>query len=204
MLMDFAALVDKYQIDLQGGILHLGAHLAEEAPLYGNAPVVWVEANAGVLPKIEDVLRNFPTQRLVHALIYSDDDVELDFNITNYDGMSSSILTFGTHPEFSPDTVFVDKVRMASTTVDTLVDTHNVQASGLVMDLQGCEGPALRGATRLLPRISWVLTEINDQEVYIGATQVTELDAILSDFERVETYWVPGQGWGDGLWVRRS
>lgn len=203
MLMDFASLVETYDLKLDG-VLHLGAHLAEEAPLYAahDTPVLWVEGNEKVLPKIHHVLRRYPKQSLVHALVWSEDDVEKAFNVTNHDGMSSSLLEFGTHPTFSPDTVFVDKVTMTTTTVDTIVEREGFRATGLVMDLQGCEGPALLGAKRLLPHLEWVLTEVNCEEVYQGCTRIEQLDQMLVGFRRVETYWVPGQGWGDAAYRR--
>jgi hypothetical protein len=47
--------------------------------------------------------------------------------------------------------------------------------------------------------------EVNKDEVYIGCTKVDELDEVLREvgMERVETHWVPGQGWGDGFWLKQ-
>lgn len=206
MLMDLAVLVDRWSIPVAGGVLHLGAHLAEEAPAYAalDAEVVWVEANPAVLHKIEQVLRRFPKQRLVHALVADVGGEIRPFHVTNYDGMSSSLLAFGSHPEFSPDTVFVDELNLTTSTVDAIVDEFDVRASFLVMDLQGAEGMALAGATRLLPHLDAVMSEVNDRDVYQGCAKVWELDEMLGEhgLERVETSMVPGQGWGDALWVR--
>lgn len=205
MLMSFSNLVDKYSMTIHG-VLHGGCHLAEEAPIYRDAGitnVTWIEANPAVLPKIESVLREFPTQRLIHALLAETDGEELTLNITNYDGMSSSVLAFGTHPQFSPDTVFVDQVSMSSRCIDSLAEEHGITANLLNLDLQGFEGPVLRGAAKFLEQVEYIITEVNCEQVYVGATQIEEIDTILADFERVETYWVPGQGWGDCLMIRR-
>lgn len=207
MLMDFNSLVAKYKMNITG-VLHLGAHLAEEAALYHENSVTnvwWVEGNPIVMPKLKKRLAKYPCHKLVEALVYSEDGVDLNFNVTNYDGMSSSILEFGTHPQFSPDTIFVDKVQLKSKTVDTLVAENNISGVNLLnMDLQGAELHCVKGATEFLQGVDYILTEVNKAQVYIGAAQVKELDQYLVDFQRVETYWVPGQGWGDGLYIRRG
>jgi FkbM family methyltransferase len=209
MLMDLDVLASTYgMVGNVTGVLHLGAHLAEEAADYQrvfgpDVPVWWVEANPDVIPTIERIISVYPNQQVIRALVWERIGVWMEFHRTNYDGMSSSIYEFGTHPTFSPDTVMVDTIRQPTITVDDLVVICGVKANMLVMDLQGAEGPALRGAEWHLPHVRWVMSEVNCEEVYVGATQIGELDALLSDFERVETYWVGDQGWGDALWVRR-
>lgn len=204
MLMSFHDLAKKYEFTITG-VLHVGAHLAEEAELYAaySVPVWWVEANPAVSSKIIQNIGRYPRQTLIQALVYEEDGVELDFNVTNYDGMSSSILEFGTHTSFSPDTVFVDTIKLRTTTIDSIVASHNINANFLNMDLQGAELHALKGAEKYLHEVDYVLSEVNKDQVYVGCAQVEELDEFLSDFERVETYWVPGQGWGDALYIRK-
>jgi FkbM family methyltransferase len=207
MLMDLAALTKKYGI-APTGVLHLGAHLAEEAGdyarLYPRTTVHWVEANPAVHAKIAAKLRRYHRQQLIPALIADVDDEVRPFHVTNYDGMSSSLLEFGTHPEFSPDTVFVDHLELPTTTVDTLVASFGITADFLVMDLQGAELMALRGATQFLHGVRWVMSEVNKAEVYVGCAQVDELDELLAGYglERVETHWVGEQGWGDAAWIK--
>lgn len=205
--MSFPALIERYNMAVTG-VVHLGAHLAEEAQIYAAAgirDVWWVEGNGAVLPKINLELRHYPGQRLIHAVVYETDGAEVDFNITNYDGMSSSILEFGTHPTFSPDTVFVDKVRVRARSVDGLVAEHGITGANLLsMDLQGAELSALKGALKFLQNVDYVLSEVNEADVYVGCAKVWELDEMLVDFDRVETYWVPEQHWGDALWIRKS
>lgn len=209
MLMPFPQLVLKHKIQNVTGVLHVGAHLAEEAEVYSSVlgddmSVWWVEANPRVYSTIEKRLTGYPTQRLIQALVYEEDGIVLDFNVTNHDGMSSSILEFGTHTTFSPDTVFVETITLPTRTIDSLVQEHNVVANFLNMDLQGAELLALKGAKSFLRNVDYVLTEINDREVYVNCAKVEELDAFLAfyNLERVETYWVPDQGWGDALYKR--
>ena len=206
MLMSLPELHEKYGMKIES-ILHVGAHLAEEASLYDSlnvGKVWWIEGNPQVIPKIKRNLKPYNKQIIIEALVYSTKNVELDFNITNYDGMSSSILEFGTHPTFSPDTIFVDKIKKLSTTIDDLVAENSIEANFLNMDLQGAELHALQGATNYLETVDYIITEVNNKEVYVNCAKVDQLDKFLKDFRRVETFWVKNQGWGDACYVRKD
>ena len=209
MLLDFTSLVAKYDLKITG-ILHLGANLAQEAREYSSLDihnVVWVEANGDNIPAIKRAVEPYG-HYVIEALITDVDGDERMFNITNYDSMSSSIFDFGTHPTFSPDTVFVDHRVLTTSTVDSLMKLHHQTVfSGinmLNMDLQGAEMLALRGARNFIKQVDIVMSEVNTAEVYVGCAQLEELDAFLGDegFKRVETHMVGNQGWGDGLWLR--
>lgn len=208
MLLDLEVLARKYRMKVTG-VLHAGAHLAEEAEVYSRlfpgAPVWWVEANADVIPKIKQRLRRFPNQQVFEALLWAEPDIEMPFNVTNHDGMSSSILEFGTHPEFSPETVFVDHRTLTTTTIDRLVYDEKIRANLLNMDLQGVEWAVAKGGRDFIDdQVDYINSEVNIAEVYKGCTQMNELDAFFTDmeFRLVETSIVPGQGWGDALWIR--
>lgn len=207
MLMDLTELVDKYAMEISGA-LHLGAHLCEESPVYhslGVPKVAWVEANPAVIPKCLKALRGYPEQFIVNACVAEVDGDRRTFNVTNYDGMSSSLLRFGTHPQFSPDTVFVNHLEVETITVDSLAKQYDLSGINFLnADLQGAELMALQGAAEFLQGVDYLMLEVNKTEVYIGCAKVEQLDALLADFKRVETYWVPKQGWGDALWIRKG
>lgn len=208
MLLDFDEMCAKYDLEEEVlGVLHIGAHLAEEAPFYAKHninPVWWVEANPAVREKIMAAIEPYPEQQLLIALVYSQTGLMLPFNVTNYDGMSSSIFEFGTHPQFSPDTVFESELSLKTWTIDNIVEICDISANFLVMDIQGAELHALQGADVFLDGVEFVMSEVNQEEVYKGCAKVWELDELLGRYglKRVETNWVPGQGWGDALWVK--
>lgn len=203
--MSLQDLVTKFNMKIDG-VLHVGAHLGEEASTYsemGIERVVWVEGNPLVIGKLAANLKPYG-QEYIQALVYSKEGDVIDFHVTNYDGMSSSILEFGTHPTFSPDTVFEHTLLLKTRTIDSLAIEYAVTANFLNMDLQGAELHALQGATQFLGKVEYIMTEVNKAEVYVGCARVEQLDDFLHEFERVETYWVPEQGWGDALYIRRA
>lgn len=206
MLLDLKEMYQRYDLKIEG-ILHVGAHLAEEAALYhslGIHNVWWIEGNEDNIPRIkEEVARFGSAAKVLCALITDKDGDEVTFNITNYDSMSSSVLEFGTHPTFSPDTVFVERRKLRTCTLDSLVRASGItNVNFLNMDLQGAELMALQGATKLISNLDYVYTEVNCKEVYVHCAQVEQLDEFLVGFQRVETGWVAEQGWGDALYVR--
>lgn len=205
MMMDFPDLIRKWSLQISG-VLHIGARIGEEAEDYaaaGISNVWWVEGNPAVMPKLRAKVNPFG-HKVIEALVWEEDGATKTFNVTNLDGLSSSMLEFGTHKQFSPDMVFEQRLELPTRTVDSLVAEHGITGTNLLcMDLQGCELSALKGATKFIDQVDYIMTEVNQDEVYVGCARVEALDAHLSDFERVETYWVGTQGWGDGLYVRR-
>jgi FkbM family methyltransferase len=212
MLLDFEEQVRLRNLHVTG-IIHVGAHLAEEAPVYDRlgVPVLWIEANEDLRDKIMWAIKDYPNQVLWQKFgpVINDDGDEVMFNITNYDSMSSSVFEFGTHPTFSPDTVFVEHRPLVCQTLDTIVEkffggSEVLPYNTLVMDIQGAELLALKGATQYLKYVDHIYCEVNRAEVYVGCAQQPELAAFLPDFDYVAEHMVGDQGWGDGLFVRRS
>lgn len=203
MMLEWDWIVETYLAGIVKGIIHVGAHFAEEAEGYGNEgiPVWWIEADPSLLEYIEEVIKPYPEQRLIHALVTDKNRGKRQFNVSNNDGMSSSVLEFGTHAKAHPDTVFVEQLSLPQRTLDSLVAQYEIEANMLVMDIQGAEGLALAGAKNLLPSLDFVMSEVNVKEVYKGCARLKDLDGVLAGFERVEIV-LTAHGWGDALWAR--
>ena len=206
MTDDFLELVTRYGMPGRVvGIIHAGAHVAEEARVYfdafGAVPVWWIEANPAVIRTLRAEAGRYPNQRVIEALLSDVDGEKRDFHVTSNDGESSSLLEFGTHSTLYPNIVFVDTLTLLTRTLDSLVTEHGITANMLVMDLQGAEGLCLAGASRLLPSLDFILSEVNKTEIYKGCVKVWELDKMFADLERVETLWC-GDEAGNALWVR--
>jgi FkbM family methyltransferase len=205
MMLPFKELVAKYNMAIRG-VVHVGARLGEEAPLYdaaGVRRVWWIEGNPRIIQRLTRNVGMYG-HSVIEALVTDTDGAIIDFHVTNHDGMSSSILGFGTHPTFSPDTVFVEHLRLSTSTLDTLVARHRItDCNMLMMDLQGAELLCLKGASNFLRGVDYIISEVNSAEVYVGCAKVHELDEHLAGFERVETHWVRDQGWGDALYIRK-
>ncbi len=186
------------------GIIHVGAQLGGEWVYYeeiGCRNVTWIEANPAVIERLRATVEPVG-HRVIEALVGDEDGKESPFNVTNIDGLSSSIFEFGTHKDFSPDMVFEKRLTLKMRTLDSLIAEHGItDVNFLVMDTQGAEGLVLKGAQGLLPQLVAVYSEYNLTQVYEGCIELPELDRMLLGFGRVKT-WHGGPGWGDAIWVR--
>jgi len=216
MLIPLDGLIKKYGLKING-VLHLGAHLGEEAMVYyaeNCGPVYWVEANPELIAPLTKHVRQFPKQVVIEALVTDRAGEEVTFHVTKnvttpkgqIDHMSSSVLKLGTHRQSSPYVKPSHDITCVSTTVDDLVANGSMVFNFMNLDLQGAELLALRGATETLPMVDAIYTEVNAREVYVGCALLPDLDRYLGTFglTRVETEWAGKAGWGDALYIRRE
>ena len=206
MLIEFSHLCQKYQFTPKG-IIHIGAHDLEEMSQYlyrGVSKIVWVEGNPDLVSKNSRRVDG-TNQKLFHGLVYSEDDKEVEFNITN-NLQSSSILEFGKHKEYHPHVDLVESRKMTTTRVDSLLEKNEINPEEfdfVNLDIQGVELQALKGFGKYLDNIKYIYTEVNSGEVYKNNDSIEDLDLFLSEFgfKRVETEMTPFE-WGDAFYIR--
>lgn len=206
MLIPIKQLIN--QIGPITGILHIGAHECEELAAYNEAgikgeDVVWVEAIDAICER--NRARRIPN--VYNAVITDRDDQDVVFNVAN-NGMSSSVLELGTHKLMHPHIHYVDKLKKKTITIDSFFARNGLDAKKFnywVMDIQGAELMALRGAPKSIQYANAMYLEVNEDELYKDCGLIGELDALLKEagFDRVETL-MTRYGWGDALYVRRK
>jgi FkbM family methyltransferase len=208
MLIDIRTLKSKYDMEIEG-VIHVGAHLAEEARVYadlGVSRVFWIEGNPDLIPKLEKIASKYRHNKVINALVTDEEGADVDFNIAN-NGQSSSVLELKTHLREHPEVHYVGKRTLMSRTLDSLAAEHHFGMSNFMnIDLQGAELLALKGATDLLARtIDYVYTEVNTKELYAGCVRIDTLDAYLHAFGfcRFDTE-MTRHGWGDALYIKQT
>jgi FkbM family methyltransferase len=212
MLIDYRYITNKY--GNPRGIIHLGAHLAEELDVYlqnGQNKVVWVEANPNLFEDLKDVLKN--TSHLVFNQLLSDKDGErMKFNIAknyyNENYQSSSVLDFGTHETDHPHIKMESSIILESKTISTLFSENNLNFDDydfVNLDLQGYELPVIKGFGQNLSKMKYIYVEVNTGEVYINCSKLDEVDDYLGKygFERVEIS-MTDANWGDALYIKKN
>lgn len=168
------------------GIIHVGANVGQEAERYarGGQRVVWIEPNPSLIPRLRSNAERHPGQMVIEALVSERDGDELDFHIANNDGHSSSILNMKAHRHMFPDVKYVDRLRMRTQTLPTLLAEHGIDGSAydtLVLDTQGAELMVLRGADQMLRGFRYIQTEAPDFEAYAGCPTREILVAYLAE-----------------------
>jgi FkbM family methyltransferase len=187
-------LVKKYKMDIRG-IIHVGAHAAEEKLVYDEigAPVLWIDGNKDLCRRIAKKIKS--PNRLKCAVIADDYKDVVWYSTTRT--ASDSILK----PE--KNLKDVKDLRITGMALVQAFPLSHFQGSEnfLNLDIQGAELLALQGAD--ISRFDYVYTEVHEVETYKGCAKVWEIDKILCDFSRVETKMIKKRGWGDALYVRQ-
>lgn len=209
MLLPFSQLKKKYK-NFPSKILHLGAHLAEEAEEYsanGITDVIWVEGNAGLIDGLKNKLQNYPlNSKIYNVMISEKDKEEIIFNITDFDQSSSILepaLTQKLHKTKVVETQKIIGRRLDNYFLENAISLDDYKL--MAIDLQGYELHAIKSLGNLLNNFDFIMTEINLKELYKNCTLLRDLDFFLANhgFVRKETF-VNENFWGDALYVRQS
>jgi FkbM family methyltransferase len=191
------------------GVLHVGAHEAEEALEYiengfqKNGKIIWIEAQENLAL---DLTRKLDPKihQVICAAAWDKNDEELEFNITSKDA-SSSLLPLGKHAERYPSITVEKKVKIRTSRLDSVLPS-DAQFNFLVLDIQGAELRAIEGLGSYLNGVNWIFTEVSKEELFVGSSLIDEFDSRLGElgFRRVFTEWDRKAGWGDALYARKE
>lgn len=187
------------------GVLHVGAHTAEEWPEYlkfGWTPITWVEAQPELAKKlVERLPSNLNT--VIQGVVWSKPGLHMTLQVSN-NTASTSLLDFNTHSIEHPDIVVESTLSVTTTTLEEITP-RNLKFEMLVIDIQGAELEALKGFTGRLGSVKWIYSEVNKKELYKNCARVSEIDAFLVPygFKRKITRWTI-HGWGDALYVNEN
>ncbi len=187
------------------GIIHIGARHAEELKYYsdlGMNNILWIEADPTAEQHLMDAVANHPGSK-VAMFAAADSNGTIDLHITSNDGHSSSILK-PQMEKYYPGIVETKLVTVPKHKLDDYLspldqDKYNI----IVIDVQGAELIALKGAVNTLEHIDVVIAEINYTALYAGSVLIKDLDQFLEKqgFTRVDTI-SGGYYTGDAMYVK--
>jgi FkbM family methyltransferase len=206
MLIDFRKLFPKYGIQPKG-ILHVGANVGEEAPVYdelGIKNVQWVEANPYICEKLR--LNVEPLGHKWYNFAAGDQNENIMLHESNNGSQSSSILDLGTHKVAHPEVHYLRDIPVQMRRIDDVFTPYSlIDVDFLNMDIQGAELKALKGMGEFLKYFKWAYLEVNKEELYKGCALVQDIDTYMLGFgfKRVETMWCGNTGWGDALYIKK-
>lgn len=206
MLIPLDKLVSDHSLRISG-VLHLGAHLGEEAAAYqavGASRVIWIEGNPELIPELTRAVSAYPGHE-VHNLLVADRDSDAVLKVAN-NSQASSLLDFGSHKEHHPEVCDDHRIEARTQRLDGWIRANQISLENinfLNIDLQGAELMALKGLGRHLDAFEAVYTEVNTGSVYIGCPSLFEMDRFLAarGFLRVALKLTQCQ-WGDALYLR--
>ena len=206
MLISLSTLCEKYKF-IPSGVLHIGAHELEEMESYlslGVDNIIWLEGNQDLVDKNSEKIAG-TNQVIISSVVYSEDGLEMDFNITN-NMQSSSLLEFDKHKDYHPSVVIERIVKVKTSRVDTILEKNKIEKDRfdfVNLDIQGVEMKALSGFGDYLNSVKYIYTEVNTGSVYKNNDLLDDLDIFLEKlgFNRVETFMTDYE-WGDAFYIR--
>jgi FkbM family methyltransferase len=167
------------------GVLHLGAHKGEEADIYQwlGKKVIWIEAIPKVFNQLKDNLYFYSDQEAYCLLLGDMDNIKKIFYISNNDSVSSSLFKFSKNTldgkYFSEQALKTEnEIKLEMSKLDTFVKKNNIDISNYnhwIVDLQGAELLALKGAENSLDFCDTLLIEISKLDIYENGVLWPEL-----------------------------
>lgn len=159
--------VVEYYLRQSKGILHIGAHIGQEARYYAELgkSVLWIEADSETYLKLVENISGFENQKAINVLV-SDRKQFIDFHVTSNDGLSSSALKLSEFGKFTWEISNVKTERYLSKTLDDIEELKRGDYDFWIIDVQGFELQVLKGALHSLSQAKWLLVECSTQKFY--------------------------------------
>lgn len=132
------------------------------------------------------------------------------FHILNHSSSSLFTPNLDLLRKIIPDFEVRKEIQVCTITLDTSLREHYEQLGNnkldtfLILDIQGGELEAIKGATELLERVGWIQAEVSTAELYQDQNTLAQLDEYLKGkgFNRVSTRIHPELNHGDALYFR--
>lgn len=186
-------------------VLHIGAHIGQEAPFYAecDAGVIWIEANPNSIQELEENISKFSGQKAFNLLLGKQTSSGIPFFIATNEGASSSIFTFrdseNTGSPKMSDVLILDMFRL-----DDVFDSKDLETyRHWVLDVQGAEIEVLEGAGKLLSVARSILVESKRYSEYKGGANWDDLLNFLKS-RGFQNMWNPIENEEDNILFIRN
>lgn len=173
------------------GIIHAGAHTAEERVYYKDIPTKWIEAD----PELYEAL---DVKQKYHFAATSKQQGVVQL-YQSYFRAASSLHRPNLNAKRRSDTATENVISVPTNTIGSI---QEYGYNFLNLDIQGNEYDALLGTD--ISQIDYIYTEVHRVDTYHCCSKIEQIDEYLSSngFKRINTLWLR-EGWGDALYVRK-
>jgi FkbM family methyltransferase len=197
-----------------GGLIHVGAHHAEELCIYHKhrvKDILWVEAFEGTMPVLKRRIRSHPGSKVACFAAGEEEKEGVTFHVPLASHDCASLLP--PTSDYKEGFRRVGQKRWTEVSVkqkrlDHFVRNMNdgVRYNVFVLDTQGGELKVLKGATGLLAGVDAIVTEFSIKRLYEDQPLLDDLDTFLAqhDFVRIQTLPTWHLHHGDALYVKRE
>jgi FkbM family methyltransferase len=203
------------------GMIHIGADVGQEVPQYfeyGFKNIILIEANPDSYRILASRFGQHPNVRLFNFAICDKEGV-IDFHIhTSRSGSTepASILPMKRFKEIVKTLHTPKTIQVPAITLDSLFETYSIardEYNFINIDIQGAELLAFAGATKVMPAIDAIVSEVNLVEMYQSGALESEIVAFLAQhgFEKRRAVYhtlydeqSTFPAWGECLFVKRD
>lgn len=200
-----------YNVEIRG-VIHIGASTGEELNIYKNLKVqdvLWIEADPKTYAKLVDniiINKDLPNS-IAENFAASNENGEAEFYITS-NKVSSSLMQLDLHKSVYPEIKFEETIMVKTKKLDTYFEESGIDVkkyNSIVIDVQGAELLALKGAKDTLKFIDLIVSEISPDSMYENSVKIYDLDQFLleNDFVRLDTKML-APICGDALYVKKD
>jgi FkbM family methyltransferase len=197
------------------GIVHIGAFVGCERDIYQKydiKPVLWFEADPFTYSRLKMNIQGYEQNFAFNTLLGEEDAEDVPFYITGKNGNifnngSSSMLPLGKHMEYHPGIKVIDSIKIPmmkfSTFLQNNKDVNIKDYNMLNIDVQGAELNVIKGMGKHLAQFDYILSEVNEAELYKGGALLDELQAYLQTFGfQMKMKYINDFHYGDAFFVR--
>ena len=190
------------------GIIHIGARYAEELKCYEHFDIpniLWIEADPEAEQKLKKAVENNKGST-VALFAVSDQNGTATLHQTSNEGHSSSLLKLKEHSKYYPGITESKAIEVPAKRLDDYLSAEEKSKYNvIVIDIQGAELIALKGAIETLEHIDAIIAETNYDELYEGSVFVQDLDGFLArhGFTRTDSMSIKHYT-GDALYIKNK
>lgn len=186
------------------GIIQAGGHIGQEVSVFLEycTNIIIFEPQKDIYKVLVEACRGTTVTTVNLALgAYSSESI-LMFK-DNFEQMSSSLLKPKLHILQYPMIEFKSTENVSMTTIDAFFGDAPFNYNMLVLDTQGYELEILKGATKRLSSIDYILCEVSLIELYESCPLLSDIDNFLYGYgyHRIELT-LEGGTWGEAFYVR--
>lgn len=166
-------------------ILHCGAHILDELEFYDSfdftEQVVWVEANKELYDISLNKIAHKEKHKIINKAVTDIDGQKIKFNISNK-VWASSIFEFGKDiNKYWSHHEHIKQIEVETITIDTIIreNMKNNKVDLLVLDIQGAELLALKGAINTLKYLNSIYIEVIWADAYKNGALKSEIEDFI-------------------------
>lgn len=125
-------------------------------------------------------LQEYPNQEIIEGALWSQPGAIKEFNLSSNHFASSSFLQMGLHKVAFPEVSEISKLTLFTTILDEIPQIEKLQdITLLVLDIQGAELEALKGATKTLAKLKYIYTEVSILPLYKNQATFEDIRSFL-------------------------